>query len=80
MLGISACGMTAMQRWVAVVLYCYHYYITTQVAELYTVCGNIHCKRLYGSAKILIKDEVGGRIARWRDVYYASGRARPLSM
>jgi len=28
-----------------------------EVAELYTVCGNIHCKRLYGSAKILIKDE-----------------------
>ena len=35
---------------------------TVQVAELYTGCGNVHCKRLYGTAKILIKEQVGGMV------------------
>jgi len=29
----------------------------SEVSELYTRCGNINCKRLYGSAKILIQEE-----------------------
>jgi len=28
-----------------------------EVAELYTVYGNVHCKRLYGNTKILIKEQ-----------------------
>ena len=30
----------------------------SEVSELYTRCGNITCKRLYGSAKVLIQDQV----------------------
>jgi len=29
----------------------------SDVAELYTVYGNVHCKRLYGNTKILIKEQ-----------------------
>ena len=31
----------------------------SEVAELFTVSGNVHCKRLYGNSKILIKEQVG---------------------
>jgi len=42
----------------------------SEVAELFTVSGNVHCKRLYGNTKILIKEQgtatlnvVGGSVA-----------------
>lgn len=36
-----------------------------EVVELFTVSGNVHCKRLYGNTKILIKEQGTATFAMW---------------